>query len=124
MTKTTNPLPEMSDSGFMRRNTVGLMTPAEKSIFDCMQQVEMLGADPLLTSAVVGLGDIRDLVADWLEGKTGLDTPQPKDATDIRVRIEQDIAALKAGKPTRESSLAVTKLQEAYFWLDEVNRLS
>lgn len=127
MTKTTNPLPEVSPTGFRRRAVLNLMTPAEESIFNCIQSVEELGADPLLTDAVVGLGRVHDLVADWLEGKSGLDAPQspaPRDATDIRVRIEEDIVALRAGKQTRESSLAITQLQVAHFWLDEVNRLS
>ena len=46
------------------------------------------------------------------------------DATDARVRIQYLIDGLRATKPTRELALAITKLQEAFFWLDEVNRLS
>lgn len=58
--------------------------------------------------------------------------PRPKveverDATAVRCNIEACIAALRDedGKTkSREMSLAVTKLQEAFFWLDEHNRLS
>lgn len=46
------------------------------------------------------------------------------DPTSMRCVIQEMIEDLRKSKPTRESSLAVTKLQEAFFWLDEVNRLS
>jgi len=50
--------------------------------------------------------------------------PSAKDPTDARVRIEQIVTDLRAMKPSREMALAITNLQQAFFWLDEVNRLS
>lgn len=53
-----------------------------------------------------------------------MDVPAAKDPTDVRVMIEKMVTDLQAMKSTREMSLAITKLEEAFFWLDEVNRLS
>ena len=44
-----------------------LWTPAEKAVYDAMQVVEAAGAHPLLTDAVVLLGQARDKVADYVE---------------------------------------------------------
>jgi hypothetical protein len=58
------------------------MIPAEKSIYDAMQEVESLGCHIRLTDAVNLLGQARDAVADWAE-ETGNIRPEsaPQDAT-------------------------------------------
>lgn len=55
---------------FPRRACVDQFTSAEKAIFDALQEVEKLGADGLLTDAVILLGEAQNKVADWLEGGT------------------------------------------------------
>jgi hypothetical protein len=43
------------------------MTPAERAITDAMLAVEIVGAHPLLTDAVVLLGQAREKVADYVD---------------------------------------------------------
>lgn len=72
MVANANPLPaKHGEFQFPRRRFVDQHAPAERAIYEAMGAVEMLGADPLLTEAVTALGKAADLVADWLEGKTG-----------------------------------------------------
>lgn len=73
--KTQNPLPKNVPRGdgtwtFSRRHCIDQLTPVEKTVFNAIGEVENLGADPLLTDAVVLLGQVRDKLADWLEGGT------------------------------------------------------
>lgn len=56
-------------NGFPRRQRIDLLLPAEKAVYDAMQKVEELGADVRLTNAVILLGDVRNLVADYIEEK-------------------------------------------------------
>ncbi len=50
-----------------RRNRLDLNTPAELAIRDAMLAVETVGAHPLLTDAVVLLGQAREKVADFVD---------------------------------------------------------
>lgn len=50
-----------------RRNRLDLNTPAEKAIYDAMQEVEKVGADVRLTEAVILLSKARDLIADYVD---------------------------------------------------------
>jgi hypothetical protein len=73
--KNENPLPYNvlrfnGATQFPRRACLDQFTPAEKSIYDSVQEVEALGADKLLTEAVMLLQLAREKVADWLEGGT------------------------------------------------------
>lgn len=52
-----------------RRNRLYLNTPAEKAIYDAIQEVEKVGADPKLTDVVVMLGKAKDLLSDYVDGK-------------------------------------------------------
>lgn len=54
-----------------RRARLDQMTPAELAITKAMEEVEKLGADEKLTAAVVQLGNARDKVADFVDGKNG-----------------------------------------------------
>jgi hypothetical protein len=56
-----------------RRSAVWLMTPAELAIRAAMFAVERLEAHPLLTDAVIVLGEARDKVADFVDLKEGGD---------------------------------------------------
>lgn len=47
------------------------MTRAELKILSAVQEVELVGADPLLTDAVVLLQQARDKVADYVDAKRG-----------------------------------------------------
>lgn len=42
-------------------------TPEELAIRACIEQVEKLGADQLLTEVVVLLGEARNKLADWID---------------------------------------------------------
>lgn len=52
-----------------RRIRLDLNTPAEKSIYDAIQEVEKAGADVKLTEAVILLGKAKDLVSDYVDSK-------------------------------------------------------
>jgi hypothetical protein len=54
-------------NGFPRRNRMDLWCPAEKAIQDATWKVEEAGAHPLLTEAVILLGQAREKVADFIE---------------------------------------------------------
>jgi hypothetical protein len=60
---------------FPRRNRLDQNTPAEKAIYDAMQEVEKAGADVLLTDAVVLLDKARNLVADYVDAQQKLLNP-------------------------------------------------
>jgi hypothetical protein len=52
-----------------RRNRLDLNTPAEKAIYDAIQEVEKVGADPKLTDVVVMLAKAKDLLSDYVDCK-------------------------------------------------------
>lgn len=54
-------------SDFPRRVCIDRFTPAEKAIYDALVAVESVGCDPLLTEAVVLLGQAQDKVADFVD---------------------------------------------------------
>lgn len=51
----------------LRRRDLQRMTPAELAIRDAIVAVEMVGADPLLTDAVVLLGDAAEKLGDYID---------------------------------------------------------
>lgn len=57
----------MSDNGFPRSIRTDLFTPAETAIRTALIAVEAVGADPLLTDAVILLGDAQKKVAEWVD---------------------------------------------------------
>lgn len=57
----------MNENTIPRRNRIDLMTPAELAIRNAMIAVETVGADVLLTDAVILLGQARDKVADFVD---------------------------------------------------------
>jgi hypothetical protein len=75
--KTENPLPaNVTRFGgeipqFPRRHCIDKYHPAEAQIREAHNAVEALGADALLTQASTLINQAQELVADWLEGKTG-----------------------------------------------------
>ena len=60
---------------FPRRCKVDEMTPAELAIREAVLKVEALGAHPLLTKAVILLGEAREAVADFVDGESDEDEP-------------------------------------------------
>ncbi|SEG56485.1 hypothetical protein SAMN05421819_3574 [Bryocella elongata] len=60
-------------NGFPRRNRIDLQTRGEKVIREAILAIEMLGADQLLTEAVILLGEAQTKVADWAEATGNLD---------------------------------------------------
>lgn len=52
-----------------RRNRLDLNTPAEKAIYNAMQEVEKLGANVKLTEAVALLGKAKNLVGDYVDAE-------------------------------------------------------
>lgn len=53
-----------------RRANLLLMCDTERAIFDAIQSVENMGADPLLTDAVVLLQQARDKVGDFVDSQS------------------------------------------------------
>lgn len=58
---------EKTVNGIPRRCRLDLNTPAELAIYNAMQEVEKLGADPVLTNIVSVLATSKDLLSDFLE---------------------------------------------------------
>lgn len=72
MVAIATPLPKThGEYNMPRRACIDAFTPAELAIRQAKTEVENLGADLLLTQAVIKLAEAQNLVADWLEGKTG-----------------------------------------------------
>ena len=60
------------EAGIPRRACADLREPIEDEIQPIVDAVEMLGAHPLLTDAVILLGQARDKLADWIDaGRPG-----------------------------------------------------
>lgn len=59
----------MNTNEFPRRNKLYEMTPAELAIYNAIQEVEKVGADPLLTDAVILLTQAKEKVADYIDGR-------------------------------------------------------
>lgn len=55
------------ENGIPRRIRLDLCEPAEKIIYDAIQEVEKLGADERLTNAVVKLSEAKELVSDYID---------------------------------------------------------
>lgn len=58
----------MNTQELPRRNRLDLNTPAEKAIYDAIQEVERVGADEKLTEAVILLQKAKTLVSDYVDG--------------------------------------------------------
>jgi len=58
----------MDTQEWPRRNRLDLNTPAEKAIYDAIQEVERVGAHEKLTEAVILLGKAKALVSDYVDG--------------------------------------------------------
>ena len=52
---------------FPRRSCIYLLTPAEKAVYDAMQEVEKVGADVRLTDAIILLSQTREKLADYFD---------------------------------------------------------
>lgn len=50
-----------------RRSRMDLWTPAEKAIYDAMQEVEKAGAHPKLTEAVSLLSKAKETLSDYVD---------------------------------------------------------
>lgn len=51
----------------LRRIRLDLMHPAEKIIYEAIQEVEKVGADTGLTDAIILLSQAKDKVSDYLD---------------------------------------------------------
>jgi 3-oxoacyl-[acyl-carrier-protein] synthase III len=66
-----------TDNQIPRRCRIDLNTPAELAIRAAMEAVEMAGADPLLTDAVILLDQAREKVADFVDCTRAPQQEQP-----------------------------------------------
>ena len=57
----------MNDKDLPRRIRLDLMTPEELALYNMVDEIEKLGAHPLLTDVVVLLGDARSKLSDWVD---------------------------------------------------------
>lgn len=55
---------------YLRRRDLHRMMPAERAIRDAIIAVEKMGADTLLTDAVVLLSQAQERVADYIDKET------------------------------------------------------
>lgn len=53
--------------GIPRRIRLDLLSPAEIAIYQAIQAVEEVGAHPLLTEAVILLGQAKNKVSDYMD---------------------------------------------------------
>lgn len=74
------------DNKIPRRNSLDLLKPAELAIRTAMEQVELLGASPALTDAIMKLNEASELVADFVDKaiKTWTDLKTYEDAVEMR----------------------------------------
>jgi hypothetical protein len=72
---------------FTRRASMWLWVPAERMIYDAVQEVERMGADVALTDAVILLGKARDRVADFVDRAKVTEIVGP-----LRTRDDYDFA--------------------------------
>lgn len=81
----------------MRRNRIDQRTSAETAISNAMSAVEEAGAHPLLTDAVVLLGQARDKVADFVDEVPRVDPEHMQKDKQDQVQIE--LASMAASEP-------------------------
>lgn len=71
-----------------RRNRIDHFTPAEKAIWDAIQEVEKAGANTFLTEAVILLQQAKDRVSDFVDAdpknKKGIEYLSSPEATTFR----------------------------------------
>jgi len=58
---------KLNADGLIRRMCVSSQTPAERAIQLAVDEVEKIGADPILTDIVTTLGNAREKLADFIE---------------------------------------------------------
>jgi hypothetical protein len=81
-----------------RRCQVELMSTAERAIAHAMRRVEAIGAHPLLTDAVILLGQAKDKVADYVDQEVEqMNEPSPNKAH--RDQVADLILTSPDGKP-------------------------
>jgi len=77
------PSGKLSDNGVLRRNCIYLFSPGEMIIHNAINEIEHMGADPLLTEVVTLLIQARNKLADFVErcdtcdGKRRVKSPSP-----------------------------------------------
>ncbi len=91
----------MKTDEFPRRIRLDRMVPAEKAIYNAMQEVEKLSADVKLTEAVTLLSRAKDLVSDFIDDlnravKEGL---EKTDETNKIIASMRDIDPEKPREP-------------------------
>jgi hypothetical protein len=79
----------------MRRNRIDQATLAETAIRNAVDSVEAAGAHPLLTDAVVLLGQALDRVADFVDGVAPKDTHGEYDDEDALSKVWDQEPILK-----------------------------
>jgi hypothetical protein len=57
----------MSENQIPRRSQLQKMVPAEKLIFEAIQEIEKMGANVLLSDAQLLLSQAKDKVSDFVE---------------------------------------------------------
>lgn len=119
---------QYAKNGIPRRNCLYLCTPAERAIYETIQEVEKVGAHPLLTEAVILLGQAKERVANFVELSepfkmidTEPDTAEqtkrkPKSQTHIEIEIGEQLTLIIDGErfvgPGRESMRSSKMFQE------------
>lgn len=81
-----------------RRNRLDLNTPAEKSIYNAMQEVEKVGADPKLTEVTTLLGKAKDILADFIDNEIKFE-PEDLERFDAKELSQRQIDIIKKLKP-------------------------
>jgi hypothetical protein len=84
------------DNQIPRRIQLDKMIPEELAIYNLVQQIENLGAHPLLTDVVVLLGEARSKLADWVEWKQ-LDWKWKK--VEVKLRETEEAISIRSNMP-------------------------
>lgn len=114
---------------FPRRNRIHLLTPVEKQLYDVLQAVEGVGADPLLTEAVCLIQSAREKLAEYIE-RSPLDVPAQNQNIATRIEallpVDREARILTNGKKEEDMPFYQDKRpdgqQMAYVVLTEEER--
>ena len=92
-----------------RRNTLTEMVPAEKAIYNAMQEVENLPPNVGLTSAIMHLIEAKELVSDFIDNKP-IKPRMPKVGEIVLFTANPDDSIAKSNHNTEAIPAIITRV--------------